>query len=76
MSSTTSNTVTASVVRYSDGVRLCGIQLSREEWDDYCDGVHPAFQWPEGLGLAVDVLTPYLLTNLGIDPNTTVYLDC
>ena len=58
---------------YQDNLGTITIDLS--DWAQYEAGAHPDFQWPEGIARAGDVIEDEILGRLGIDPDTTIWLD-
>jgi hypothetical protein len=71
---TTMGTMTIRVKRYSDGETVGTVEMAVDEWESYADCTHEAYQWPEGLALAGDVLTEEQREEMGLDDNTTIWL--
>jgi hypothetical protein len=67
--------VTVSVVSYRDGDQLGTVEMDAAEWERYADCTHPAYQWPEGVARAGDVLSDDQLEALGIDGGTGGWLE-
>lgn len=68
-------TISVTVRAYSDAASLGRVEIDAAEWARYeaCD--HPAYQWPEGIARAGDVLTDEQIERMGITSRTVVYLD-
>jgi hypothetical protein len=67
--------ITIRVKRYSDGQTVGTVEMDVEEWDTYADCTHEAYQWPEGLALAGDVLTEEERQETGLNENETIWLE-
>jgi hypothetical protein len=67
--------ITIRVKRYSDGEIVGTVEMAVDEWERYADCTHPAYQWPEGLALAGDVLTEEEKQETGLNENETIWLE-
>jgi hypothetical protein len=69
------DTMTIRVKRYSDGQTVGTVEMDVEEWGQYADCTHPAYQWPEGLALTGDVLTDEQRQEMGLREDETIWLE-
>lgn len=75
MATETSPIVTVDVMRHSDGERVGRVEMDAAERESYATCSHRAFQWPEGVARAGDVLTDRQIEEFGLRPETVVWLD-
>jgi hypothetical protein len=69
------STTKVAVMRYRDGEHVGDVEMERAEWELYAASGHPDYQWPEGIARAGDVLQGRELAALGLDEDTTIYLE-
>jgi hypothetical protein len=60
---------------YQDGHSYGKIEIEESAWLPYAECRDPAYQWPEGIARAVDVLGDDQIKSLGIDPEATIWLE-
>lgn len=72
---TTPSVIQVRVMSYGTASTIGRIEIAGDDWELYAGGRHPAYQWPEGIAQASDVLTDAELAEYGIDPETTVWLE-
>lgn len=63
---------TVQVKDYTTGSTLGRIKMDAAEWEQYAACEHPAYQWPEGLARAGDVLDA---EDLGVSEKTVIFLE-
>lgn len=68
-------TVKMSVMDYTTGDRLGAAEIDAATAARYAACAAPAFQWPEGIASAADVLDAADLGRLGIDGRRVIWLD-
>lgn len=61
----------ATIRDHTTGETLGSMRWSLKDHRAYIAGTHHCFQWPGGIAVAGDVLSP----EMGIDPTLTIYLD-
>ena len=67
--------VTADVMRYADGGKVGTVEMDAAEWERYAECEHPAYQWPEGIAEAGDVLTCDQIEEMGLTTTTAIWLE-
>jgi hypothetical protein len=72
---TTKTVATVDVMRYETGNKLGSIDIPMEEWEQYATCEHPAFQWPEGIAFAGEVLSNDQMEANKIGPMLIVFFE-
>ena len=67
--------VSVGVMDHATGRRIGTAEVCDGDRDAYEAGDHPAFQWPEGIARAADVLSPEDIDRLGIDGQATIWFE-
>lgn len=72
---TTTRMIEVDVMRHSDGARAGSIEMDPAEWQRYEAEEHPAYQWPEGIAAAGNVLDAEQSEAMGLDSSTIIWLE-
>lgn len=75
MMNATEKLVSVDVMCYATGDSLGKIKVTSDYWQQYGDCCHPAYEWPNGVARAGDVLNDETIERLGISPEKTIWLD-
>lgn len=66
--------VTVTIMDYVTGDAIGVTSIATEDRDQIAAGTHPAYQWPEGIAAAGDILTEQEIAELEISRGSVIWL--